>query len=140
MSVKLEKSNGGWKTTELWQNKEISMYMNSPVLHEAKLFGLSQKRRGQFFSLDAKTGKTFWTNEGREGANASLFLGGDSFYSLTTEGVLKIFEATSEAFRLRGELSLAETSTWATPAFVENHILIKAGENLRLFAAPRKTQ
>ena len=35
--------------------------MTNAVLVRDRLFGLSHRNRGQFFALDARTGKTDWT-------------------------------------------------------------------------------
>jgi hypothetical protein len=64
------------------------MYMNSPVLGDGVVFGLSHRNSGQFFGLDAETGKTLWTTKGREGANAAVVHAGSLLFALTDEAVL----------------------------------------------------
>src|SRR5262249_28155565 len=41
----------------MWTNDEISMYMSTPVTDGDYLYGLSAKKKGQFFCLDTRTGK-----------------------------------------------------------------------------------
>ena len=63
--------------------------MSTPVESGGYLFGLTHRNRGQFFCLDAKTGKTMWTTKGREGENAALLTAGGLVLAMTTEGELR---------------------------------------------------
>ncbi len=71
-AFRVSKSGNAWRAEQVWHNTEMSMYMSSPVLVDDLLYGLSDKRRGQYFCLEATTGKTLWTSEGRQGENAAL--------------------------------------------------------------------
>jgi len=48
------------------------------VLDGGRLYGLSHRKRGQFFCLDAATGKTAWLSDGRQGENAAMVAAGRS--------------------------------------------------------------
>ena len=50
--------------------------MSTPVLEGRPLYGLSHRKKGQLFCLDAATGKTVWLSEGRQGDNAALVAAG----------------------------------------------------------------
>ena len=50
----------------MWENKDVSLFMSNPALIGDTLFGLSEKSSGQFFGIDAKTGKTLWLGQPRE--------------------------------------------------------------------------
>ena len=67
----------GWAATPAWRNEQVSMYMSSPAASGTTVFGLSNKNRGQFFAIDAATGKTLWLGKGREAENASIVRAGD---------------------------------------------------------------
>src|SRR5579885_2174375 len=56
----------------VWQTKDASMYMNSPVIVGDLLFGFSHLKKGQLFCLDARTGATLWMASPRAGDNAAL--------------------------------------------------------------------
>ena len=63
--------------TQVWSNKETQLYLNTPVLRGNLLIGLSARNKGQFFSIDADTGKTLWLGPGRMAENAAILnLGG----------------------------------------------------------------
>ena len=66
-----------WTATPAWRNDQVSMYMSSPAAIGTTVFGLSNKNRGQFFAIDAATGKTLWTTKGRDAENASIVRAGD---------------------------------------------------------------
>ena len=68
---RIEKQDDEWETDKTWENKEVSLYMSSPVADGERLFGFSHRHKGQFFAMDLTTGKTLWTSEGRLGDNAS---------------------------------------------------------------------
>ncbi|MBO0723535.1 MAG: PQQ-like beta-propeller repeat protein, partial [Blastocatellia bacterium] len=68
--------DGKWQVEVLWENKEVSLFMSNPVLIGDTLFGLSEKSGGQFFGLDAKTGKTLWLGRPREASNTAFVKAG----------------------------------------------------------------
>src|SRR6266511_3659253 len=72
VAVQLARNGAELTAKQVWHNPEIAMYMNSPVLEGDHLFGMSSKRKGQYFCLEAATGKVLWITEGREGANAAI--------------------------------------------------------------------
>ncbi len=67
----------GWQATPRWRNEDVSMYMSSPAISGSAIYGLSNKNRGQFFAIDAASGKTLWLGKGREAENASIVRAGD---------------------------------------------------------------
>lgn len=63
-----------WQAVEAWTNKDVTMYMSTPVMADGVLYGLSSKRRGQFVAVDALSGAVRWATDGREGEHASSLL------------------------------------------------------------------
>jgi outer membrane protein assembly factor BamB len=114
-----------WATDTVWQNKEVSMYMNSPLLAGDLLFGMSHKNKGQFFCLDAATGKTLWTGDPRQGENAAMVIAGDMIFSLTNDADLIITSAADKGAKAIRKYHVAEKPTWAHPAIAGRNILIK---------------
>ncbi len=130
IAVTVQKRNNKWSTTPLWNNDEISMYMSSPVLVNGILYGFSQYNKGQFFCLDAATGKTHWLSSGRQGQNASIIAAGDWLFGLTTGANLIVFKQGPLAFEIIREYNLAESATWAHPVIIGNRILVKDEDSL----------
>ena len=52
------KTNGQWNTDNVWENTDVAMYMTNGVIVHDTFVALSHKNSGQFFALDARTGKT----------------------------------------------------------------------------------
>ena len=115
----------GWSATPRWRNEEVSMYMSSPAVTGTTLFGLSNKNRGQFFAIDAKTGKTLWTTKGREAENASIVRAGDYLLLATTNSELIVARANATRFEEVKRYSVADAAMWAHPAFTGRTIIVK---------------
>jgi outer membrane protein assembly factor BamB len=128
--VRLGQQSGKWTIAQVWLNADLPMYMSSPVEAGGFLFGLSNRNRGQFFCIDAKTGKTMWTTKGREGDNAALVTAGDLLLIVTTEGELIVAHASPKAFDVVKRYTVAESPVWAHPAPLAGGVLIKDLETL----------
>jgi outer membrane protein assembly factor BamB len=122
--------------SKVWENSELGMYMNSPVMSGGRIYGLSHRNRGQFFALDPKTGKTLWTGEGRQAENAAMLASGDTIFALTTNGELLVMRAGSQGLQPIKRYKVSETSeTWAHPVVLGDQILIKDKDTLALWSA-----
>mgnify|MGYP002624239840 CR=1 FL=1 len=131
-AVTPKRGASGWTIEQQWHTDEVGMYMSSPVLVGDLLFGLSHFNKGQFFCLDAGSGKVLWLSEGRQGQNASIVKSGDFLLCLTTEAVLSVAKADSAAFQPVKSYRVAGSPTWATPVYFENKILLKDRDSLML--------
>jgi outer membrane protein assembly factor BamB len=124
-AVRVGRRDNEWVTATVWQNKEVSMYMNSPLLAGDLLFGMSHKNKGQFFCLDAASGETLWTGDPRQGENAAMVIAGDTIFSLTNDADLIVTSAADKGAKVIKRYHVAEKPTWAHPAIVGRDILIK---------------
>jgi len=132
-AVRVGRRDNEWVTDTVWQNKEVSMYMNSPLLRGAFLFGMSHKNKGQFFCLDAASGKTLWTGDPRQGENAAMLIAGETIFSLTNDADLIVTNASDKGAKVIKKYRVSEKPTWAHPAIVGNNILIKDETTLALW-------
>ena len=123
-----------WVAEQVWQNPEVSMYMNSPVVSGDYLYGLSHKRKGQFFCLDARTGKTLWSSNGREGDNAAMVAAGPFLFLLTDGSELIVARSDPKQFEVLKKYSVADSPTWAHPVLVGSRVLIKDASSLALLS------
>lgn len=133
-AVRLIKRADRWTTEQVWQNPQVSMYMNSPVVSGDYLFGLSHKRKGQYVCLDARTGETVWTSAGREGENAVVLNAGGVLLLLNNDAELVVAKNTAKGFEPQKKYTVAESPTWAQPAVIGNRILIKDASTLALWS------
>jgi outer membrane protein assembly factor BamB len=120
----------GWSATPRWRNEQVSMYMSSPVANGTAIFGLSNKNRGQFFAIDAATGKTLWVGKGREAENASIVRAGDYLLLSTTNSELIVAKASATAFEEVKRYTVADSATWAHPAYSGRSIVVKDVDKL----------
>lgn len=134
----VDKQDDEWETDNTWENKEVSLYMSSPVIHGHTLFGFSHRQKGQLFALDLTTGKTLWTSDGRLGENAALVATGNVVWALTTDGELLAFKAADKQFSQLARYHVADTPTWAHPVILADGVLVKDENKLTLwqFAKP----
>jgi len=59
------------------------MYLSNPVVISDTLFGL-RSVRGQYFALDAATGRTLWFGSPRQAANTAVVKRATWWFSATT--------------------------------------------------------
>jgi outer membrane protein assembly factor BamB len=133
LAVRVIKQGSQWATQEVWHNPEICMYMSSPVLAGDYLFGMSDKRKGQFFCLNVATGKVAWLTEGREGANAALLHAKDALFILTEAAKLVVAKKSASGFEQIKTYSVGDNQTLAHPIVFGKHVLIKDEQALILW-------
>jgi outer membrane protein assembly factor BamB len=122
-AIRFTTQAGGLAMTprEVWKNTDYEMYMNSPVLQGNQLFGLSVKQKGQFFAIDADTGKTIWQSPGRMGENAAILnLGGKVLLLLTNDANLIVQSLSAKSYEPVAQYEVASSQTWAHPLVVKD--------------------
>ena len=123
----------GFTVTPRWTNDQISMYMSSPAANGSTIFGLSNKNRGQFFAIDAASGKTLWQGKGREAENASIVRAGNFLLFATTNGELIVARPSTTAFEEVKRYTVADSAMWAHPAFAGRNIVVKDVDKLTVW-------
>jgi outer membrane protein assembly factor BamB len=131
---RLEKGAGGWAAKQVWHNAELPMYMSSPIADGRFVYGLSNRRKGQLFCLDAKTGTAKWTTEGRAAQNAALVSAGPNLLVLTSDGDLLVVKRSPERFEEVRRYKVAQTQTWSHPILLGNHLVIRDADSVSLWS------
>ena len=121
---------GSWTVQPLWKTREVSLFMNSPVLVGGTLVGFSHLRKGQLFALDPADGKVLWRGEPRSGEHASLISWGDRLLVFREDGWLDVGEVSRGGFRLVRKYQLGSSICWGHPAIVGHRILVRDGPRL----------
>jgi outer membrane protein assembly factor BamB len=134
-AVRLNHTADAWSTRTVWQNKDVSMYMNSPVLSGDLLFGFSHLKKGQLFCLDARTGETLWTGPPRAGDNAAILASSTTLFALTPDAQMLIAKPTAKAPGEIRRYEVAESPTWAHPVVLPDGFLIKDLKTLARWSA-----
>jgi outer membrane protein assembly factor BamB len=133
-AIRLEKQDASLAPREVWNNKENQMYLNSPVLVGNTVVGLSPLKKGQFFAIDADTGKTLWQGPGRAGENAAILNLGDKFLMLLlNDANLVVLPANAKEYLPAAQYTVATSPTWAHPVVVGRQLLIKDEQTLKSF-------
>ena len=133
-AVRVSQQGGKWTTQEVWRNDAVPMYMNSPVADGDLIYGFGHRNKGQFFCLDARTGKTLWTTDGRGGDNAAIVHSGSLLFLLTDDANLIVARKNPKAYEEIRRYRVAESPTWAHPVVLGRQILIKDLHTLALWS------
>lgn len=132
-ALRLEKTAKGIQAKQIWKANNLPLYYSTPVLAGDLVFGMSTRKGGCFFCLDARTGKTLWESDGRQGGYASILNARGVLLFLTDRGKLLIVKASGTAYEPIVEYRVSDTMTEAHPVFLGDRILIKDGTMLRSY-------
>lgn len=132
-AVRPVRKGSAWVVTPAWEAADVALYMSSPIAVGGRLFGFSQRKKGQLIALDPKTGRALWMGEGRQGDNAALVALGGSVLALTDAGRLVVFDAAATGYAPLATYTVAESATWAHPAPVRGGFLVKDLDSLTMY-------
>lgn len=118
------------KPRQVWENPEASFYMSTPVTDGKTLYGFSSRQKGQLVALDLQSGRKLHATAGRWAEHAHLVLAGERLLAWSSEGSLVVL---SKELKEVARYDLAESGTWAHPAFAGRDLLIKDLATLRVF-------
>jgi outer membrane protein assembly factor BamB len=119
-----------WAPKQIWKNAEVTMYTVSPVYADGVIYGMSNKRRGQFVALDAETGTVKWATIGRDGNHASIQQTSQHLLLLTDGGVLIVARRTPDSFVEERRYEIGNSATWAQPVFLPDGMLVRDAAGL----------
>jgi outer membrane protein assembly factor BamB len=131
-AVAIEKRDGGFAAKELWSNEKLGTGFNTPVLKDGLLFGLSD--RGNFFCLDARTGKTAWTDNGKRDRFGAIVDAGAVLLALPATSQLIAFNPDGKKFKQLAAIKVADSPTYAHPIVAGKRIFVKDRDALTMFA------
>jgi outer membrane protein assembly factor BamB len=133
-AVRPAKQGAAWLAETVWENRDVSMYMNSPVVIGDYVYGLSHKKRGQYFCLDGRSGAIQWLTDGREGDNAAIVVAGGALLLLNNGADLTVARPDPKALQALRKYTVAVSPTWAHPVVTGSGVLIKDLSNLTLWS------
>jgi outer membrane protein assembly factor BamB len=125
---------GQWTTEQIWENTEVPLRFTTPVVAGDVLYGFSGRNAGQYYAMDARSGKTLWTSDGRQAAHASMARAGDLLFSLESDGELVIARNSQTAFEPVRRYKVSPNETWAQPAISGNRVFVKDVTSLTLWS------
>jgi outer membrane protein assembly factor BamB len=133
VAFRVTRQGNQWTTEQVWENADVSLYMSDAVLLGETLVGFSQRRSGQFFALDARSGKTLWTSDARQGTNAAIVSAGNVWFALEDDGELVVSRSDARVFEPMRRYAVATSATWAQPVISGNRVLVKDVSTLTLW-------
>jgi outer membrane protein assembly factor BamB len=136
MAIELTRSGDQWTPRVAWHRMEVPMYMSSPVLAGDQILGLSHKKKGHYFALDAWSGEVRWVSEGARGENAAFVVAGEFVLVLQGDGTLLVLPKGAASFAPVRKYRLAESPTFAHAVPTGRGLLVKDETGLTLHALP----
>ena len=122
-AVKIEKQGDAFAAKELWSNPELAPQFNTPVLKDGLLFGLSEKRN--LFCIDAKTGKTAWTDSNRLSNFGAIVDAGSVLLALPESSGLIVFKPSDKKLEEVARIKVSDTPIYAAPVAAGKMIYVK---------------
>ena len=121
----IARTGATWQTRQLWKNTDATMYTASPIFIDGVIYGMSNKRRGQFVAIRASDGWLKWSTPGRDGNHASILQANEHLLFLTDGGVLIIARRTAEGFAEERRYEIGHSPTWAQPILLADGLLVR---------------
>jgi outer membrane protein assembly factor BamB len=132
-AFKVLKRNNQFTLEDVWENAEVTMDMCTGVIAGDRLLGFSPRNSGQYFAIDARTGKTLWLSEPRQADNATVIRAGNLWFALEDDAELVVSRTDADAFTPLRRYSVAESATWAQPVIAGHRVLVKDVSTVALF-------
>ena len=132
-ALKPARRGGKWVVDVVWETKDVSLFLSNPVLVDDTLFGLSERARGQFFALDAKTGRVLWLGQPRQASNTAVVKAGNLLLLLNDDAELIVARSSRSGFEPVKRYTVADSETWAQPAVSGNRVFVKDMTSLSLW-------
>lgn len=127
------RKNNQWSTENVWESRDVSMALSNGVLIRDTLFGLSVRNSGQYFAVDARTGKVLWLGQGREAMNTAVVKAGDLLFLLNDDGELIVAKSSPAGIEPLKRYTVAESATWAQPTISGDRIFVKDVSSVALW-------
>jgi outer membrane protein assembly factor BamB len=131
-AVKVEKKGDGFVADDVWSNPDLAPQFTSPVLKDGMLFGLSDK--GNLYCIDAKTGKTAWTDttaRDRQGFT-SIVDGGSCLLALPSSSEMIVFKPDGKQYQEMAKIKVSDTAIYAHPVLAGNRIFVKDQDSVAM--------
>jgi outer membrane protein assembly factor BamB len=127
--LRVKKSGSDYSVEEVWQNSELGVSFNSPVLKEGYIYG-NEARFGYVYCLNAETGETMWSDTVKHNRFASMLDAGKVMVSLPSTGNLLLFKPDHKSYQEVKTYKVAETEVYAHPVLNKNIVYVKDIEHL----------
>ena len=128
--VKVAKEGDNFAAKEVWGNGDWGVQFSSPVIKDGFLYAVSNGNPCVLFCINAKTGKTAWSDtaaRGRQGYGAMLDLG-TAIACLPSDSALAVFKPSDKGYEEIANIKIADAATFTTPIFAGKMVYLKSGD------------
>jgi len=115
-------------TNILWRIKSPILQLSSPLVHNGLIYTIDSNSR--LMCIDSQTGATYYQQKLNGKYNASPVLAGGHLYFPSTNGKTLVIEE-GKILNIVAE-NVLEGQIWASPAVINNHLLIRTSKYLYL--------
>jgi len=133
VAIRLTRRGTQWTAERAWDTSAVSMYVSNPVIVGETLFGLSHKNSGQFFAVDANSGRSLWLGPPRQADNTAVVKARNRLFLLNDDAELIVARSSRAGFEPIARYTVADTATWAQPAISGDRIFVKDARALTLW-------
>jgi outer membrane protein assembly factor BamB len=133
MALEPVRRDGQWVVDVVWRTQDVSMFLSNPVIVDDTLFGLSHLNSGQFFAIDASTGRVLWLDRPRRATNSAVVKADDLVFLLNDDAELIVAKSSRTGFEPLKRYSVGNSATWAQPAISGSRIFVKDVSSLTLW-------
>ncbi len=132
-AVRIEKQGNGFAAKELWNNAELGVQFNTPVLKDGLLFGLTD--RNNLFCINAQTGQTKWTDATPRGSRGfgAIVGAGSCLVVLANDSELIVFKPDDNEYSEITRYKVADTVTYAHPIISGKRVFVKDEDSLAMW-------
>lgn len=134
--LRVEKTDGAWKTNEEWKNKKFRPYFNDYALHKGYCYGFDGDRLA---CIDLKTGERRWEGK-RYGGQLLLFPEMDVLLVLSEAGDVILVSASSDKFSEVTQFKAIGGKTWNHPVVAHGRLFVRNAEEAACFALPGSSE
>ena len=134
MALKPMRRGDDWDIQVAWETQDVSLSLSNPVVIGDTLFGLSHRNSGQYFALDASTGRVLWLDRPRRATSSALVKADDLVFYLNDDAELIVARSSGARFEPLKSYRVADRATWAQPAISGQRIFVKDVSSLALWS------
>ena len=133
--LKRTESDAGSEASTVWSTTKQVPEIGSPIIHGDSIFSVT--RGGVMVALKLETGEMWWRERlpTRDMYDPSLVAGDDKIYATTRNGITTVISVAGEKPEIIATNKLGEGSSGATPAIVDESLLIRGKAHLFRIAA-----
>lgn len=127
--LKVKKTDTGYAVEDVWQNPEMGVSFNTPVIKDGYIYA-NEARFGNIFCINATSGEKCWVDTVKHNRFASMLDAGQVMVTLPATGNLLFFKPDQKSYQEIKTYKVAETEVYAHPILNKNKVYVKDKEHL----------